>query len=129
MEKIKVVKFYDNSNRFSGIERYSENLKKIFNEYYKEYAFISNKIINKRGLYLKNAFISGGKGIKSNPMIGLSKNDIVIVHDLFMLDYDYRLSNNQWNIIYNKIDKFTAYMKILDLKIKDLRFITISDYT
>ncbi|MGC8567594.1 MAG: hypothetical protein ACP5M8_08140, partial [Caldisphaera sp.] len=125
MEKIKVVKFYDNSNRFSGIERYSENLRKIFNEYYRDYSFISNKIINKRGLYLKNVFMSSGKGIKSNPMIGLTRNDIVIIYDLFMLDYEYYYDNS----FLNHMDRIIAYMKMLDLKLKDLNFISISNYT
>jgi hypothetical protein len=129
MEKIKMIRFYDNSNKLSGINRYSENLSEIFSEYYKDYVFILNRVINKKGLYLKNVFISNGKGIKSNPMIGLSKNDIVIIHDLFMLDYDYRFNDNQWNMIHNKLDKFMAYMKILDLKVKDLSFISNSNYT
>jgi hypothetical protein len=125
MEKIKVVRFYDNSNRFSGIESYSENLRKIFSEYYKDYAFILNKVSNRKGLYLKNAFISQGKGIKSNPMVGLTKNDIVVIHDLFMLDYEYYYDNT----LLNNMDKTIAYMKMMDLKVKDLSFISNSDYT
>ncbi|MGC8992992.1 MAG: hypothetical protein ACP5JE_05505, partial [Thermoplasmata archaeon] len=125
MNKIKVIRFYDNGNRFSGIESYSKNLREIFNEYYKEYVFILNKINNKKGLYLKNVFLSRGKGIKSNPMIGLTKKDIVIIHDLFMLDYEYYHDNT----LLNNMDKTIAYMKMLDLKVKDLSFISNSNYT
>jgi glycosyltransferase involved in cell wall biosynthesis len=129
MEKIKVIKFYDNSNKYSGIEYYTQTLREIFNEYYKDYVFILNKISNKKGQYLKNVFLSQGNGIKSNLMSGFSDVDIVIVHDLFMLEYDYRSNDNSWNRFHNKIDRFTAYMKIIDLKLKNPNLISVSDYT
>lgn len=129
MHKLKVIRFYDNSNKHSGIENYTENLKEIFNDYYQGYVFLMYRLGNGKNKYLKNVFLSQGNGIKSNFMMGFENNDIIIVHDLFMLDYDYRFNDILMNRIYNKIDRYMAYLKMMELKLKNINLISVSDYT